>query len=40
MPVEDAFGVIAGITRSVSVPVTADVEVGRACRDRLTARAQ
>jgi 2-methylisocitrate lyase-like PEP mutase family enzyme len=28
MPVDDAFGVIARITRSVSVPVTADVEAG------------
>jgi 2-methylisocitrate lyase-like PEP mutase family enzyme len=28
MPVDEAFGVIARITRSVSVPVTADVEAG------------
>jgi len=28
MPVHDAFGVIARITRSVPVPVTADVEAG------------
>jgi 2-methylisocitrate lyase-like PEP mutase family enzyme len=28
MPVSEAFGVIAGIARSVSVPVTADVEAG------------
>jgi 2-methylisocitrate lyase-like PEP mutase family enzyme len=28
MPVEEAFGVIARITRSVSAPVTADVEAG------------
>jgi 2-methylisocitrate lyase-like PEP mutase family enzyme len=28
MPVDQAFGVIARITRSVSVPVTADVEAG------------
>jgi 2-methylisocitrate lyase-like PEP mutase family enzyme len=28
MPVNEAFGVIARITRSVSVPVTADVEAG------------
>ncbi|MGH2932684.1 MAG: isocitrate lyase/PEP mutase family protein [Gaiellaceae bacterium] len=28
MPVDEAFGVVARITRSVSVPVTADVEAG------------
>jgi 2-methylisocitrate lyase-like PEP mutase family enzyme len=28
MPVDEAFGVISRITRSVSVPVTADVEAG------------
>jgi 2-methylisocitrate lyase-like PEP mutase family enzyme len=28
MPVDEAFGIIARITRSVSVPVTADVEAG------------
>src|SRR4029450_2681293 len=28
MPVDEAFGVIARITRRVSVPVTADVEAG------------
>jgi 2-methylisocitrate lyase-like PEP mutase family enzyme len=28
MPVDEAFGVIARITRSVSVPVTADLEAG------------
>jgi 2-methylisocitrate lyase-like PEP mutase family enzyme len=28
MPVDEAFGLIARITRSVSVPVTADVEAG------------
>ena len=28
MPVDEAFGVIARITRNVSVPVTADVEAG------------
>jgi 2-methylisocitrate lyase-like PEP mutase family enzyme len=28
MPVDEAFGVIARITRSMSVPVTADVEAG------------
>ncbi len=28
MPVDEAFGVITRITRSVSVPVTADVEAG------------
>jgi 2-methylisocitrate lyase-like PEP mutase family enzyme len=28
MPVDEAFGVIARITRSVSVPVTADIEAG------------
>jgi 2-methylisocitrate lyase-like PEP mutase family enzyme len=28
MPIDEAFGVVARITRSVSVPVTADVEAG------------
>ena len=28
MPVDEAFGVVARITRSVSVPVTADIEAG------------